>query len=107
MKLSTSALVRFPLVDTIICSKIVSASLRLPSQDWAMTSKDEFSATIPSDSIIDCNLWTTIGCVIFLKSYLWHLDRMVGSIFWGSVVHKMKVTWLGGSSKVFRNALDA
>ena len=34
-------------------------------------------------------------------------DRMVAGTFCGSVVHRMKTTWLGGSSSVFNRALKA
>ena len=54
--------------------------------------KEAFSATIPSDSMIELSLCTIKGCEIFLKSYRWHRDRIVGNIFCGSVVHRMKVT---------------
>ena len=40
-----------------------------------------------------------------LKSYLWHLDRMVGGSFCGSVVARMKMACSGGYYKVFSSAL--
>ncbi|CDD30341.1 putative uncharacterized protein [Firmicutes bacterium CAG:94] len=42
-----------------------------------------------------------------LKSNRWHRDRIVGSSLCTSVVAKMKITWGGGSSKVFSSALKA
>ena len=42
-----------------------------------------------------------------LKSNRWHRERMVGSSLWTSVVARMKITWGGGSSRVFRRALKA
>ena len=42
-----------------------------------------------------------------VKSYRWHLDRMVAGTFWISVVARIKMTWAGGSSNVFNRALKA
>ena len=42
-----------------------------------------------------------------MKSNLWHLERIVTGTLWGSVVAKMNLTWEGGSSSVFRRALNA
>ena len=42
--------------------------------------------------------------VIRLKSYIWHLDRMVGMILCFSVVARMNMAWAGGYSRFLRNA---
>ena len=42
-----------------------------------------------------------------VKSYRWQRERMVAGTFWISVVARMKMTWAGGSSSVFSNALKA
>ena len=41
------------------------------------------------------------------KSKRWQRERIVSRIFCGSVVHRMKTTWLGGSSSVLSSALNA
>ena len=41
------------------------------------------------------------------KSYCWQRERMVSGILWYSVVAKMNFTRGGGSSSVFRSALNA
>ena len=42
-----------------------------------------------------------------LRSYRWHRDMTVTGTFLISVVAKMNLTWFGGSSRVFNNALKA
>ena len=42
-----------------------------------------------------------------VKSYRWQRERMVAGTFWISVVARMKMTWAGGSSRVFSRALKA
>lgn len=42
-----------------------------------------------------------------LKSYIWQRDRIVGMILCFSVVARMKIACCGGSSSVFRKALNA
>src|SRR4029079_13801939 len=42
-----------------------------------------------------------------LKSKIWQRDKMVGSILCFSVVAKIKIAYGGGSSNVFKNALNA
>ena len=41
------------------------------------------------------------------KSNRWHRETIVVGSLWISVVAKMKTTWGGGSSKIFKNALNA
>ena len=41
------------------------------------------------------------------KSKRWHLEMIVFSSFWGSVVARIKMTCSGGSSSVFNSALAA
>ena len=50
---------------------------------------------------------TMLSTVILLKSYVWHLDSMVGRILCFSVVARMNIAYAGGSYSVFRNALNA
>ena len=45
--------------------------------------------------------------VILLKSNLWQRLVMVSKTFCGSVVARMKITFSGGSSSVFKSALKA
>jgi len=44
---------------------------------------------------------------IFLKSYLWHLDIIVSGTLCVSVVAKINFTNSGGSSNIFKSALNA
>ena len=44
---------------------------------------------------------------IMRKSYCWQRERIVSGILWYSVVAKMNFTRGGGSSSVFRSALNA
>ena len=48
-----------------------------------------------------------VSMEILLKSYRWHLLRMVTGILWASVVARIKMTYSGGSSSVFKSALKA
>ena len=41
------------------------------------------------------------------KSYRWQRESTVTGIFWTSVVARMKITYSGGSSSVFKIALNA
>ena len=45
--------------------------------------------------------------VMRAKSYIWHRDSMVGMILCFSVVARINIAYDGGSSSVFRNALNA
>ena len=42
-----------------------------------------------------------------LKSKRWQRESIVAGIFWSSVVAKMNMTCGGGSSRVFKSALNA
>jgi hypothetical protein len=42
-----------------------------------------------------------------LKSNRWTRDRIVSGMRFASVVAKMNTTWAGGSSSVFKRALNA
>ena len=57
----------------------------------------QISASVPT-------IWSG---VIPAKSYLWHRDRTVIGILFGSVVAKKNLTCSGGSSSVFNRALNA
>jgi len=50
---------------------------------------------------------TSPSTVTSLKSNLTHLDKIVCGSLWTSVVAKIKITYAGGSSKVFNRALKA
>ena len=52
-------------------------------------------------------LATRSSFVTFEKSKRWTRERIVGMIFWGSVVQRMNTTKEGGSSRVLRRALKA
>ena len=88
-------------------SSIDNASLIAPSDNSAI----RFNA--PSVYLILLSLQTyfkfstILSSGIFLKSNLWHLDKIVAGSFWGSVVAKMNFTCFGGSSNVFNKALNA
>ena len=88
-------------------SAIDKVSRKLPAPNEAIKSR-----TLSSYSIFS-SLKTFIKCLmivflsILLKLNLWTLLKIVKGIFWGSVVAKIKITCLGGSSSVFSNALNA
>src|SRR5687768_11441903 len=56
---------------------------------------------------ISCKCCTVSLVVILLKSKIWQRLRMVGRILCFSVVVRIKMAYDGGSSSVFRNALNA
>ncbi|SRR6056297_2408093 len=72
-----------------------------------MASKIFFSAFIPSCSVIYFNFSVISPTPIFLKSNLWQREIMVSGILCTSVVHRIKTTLAGGSSRVFKSALKA
>ena len=78
-----------------------------PSETLAIKFKLLSSANIFWSSIIFLSLAVISLLFILLKSNLWHLERIVIGSFWGSVVAKINITLLGGSSNVFKNALTA
>jgi len=96
----------FPPKD-IHWSKTLKASLIPPSALRAIKPSASSSACIPKSSTTTFNLLTMSARLILLKSNLWHLDRMVRGILWGSVVARTKMTCAGGSSSVFSRALKA
>ena len=62
---------------------------------------------MPSLEAMSSRLRTMSGTDMRLKSNVWQRDRIVGSILCFSVVARMKMAWAGGSSRVFRKALNA
>ncbi|KPJ57047.1 hypothetical protein AMJ49_02730 [Parcubacteria bacterium DG_74_2] len=88
-------------------SNILSASRIEPSEFKAINSRAGFSIFIFSFLRIKSIFLRISGTVNFLKSNLWHLERIVGIILWTWVVAKIKMIWEGGSSKVFKRALAA
>ena len=61
----------------------------------------------PSSSRMRVRLAVRSSGEIGRKSKRWQRESTVAGIFLGSVVARMKTTCAGGSSSVFRNALNA
>ena len=79
----------------------------LPSDSLAIRYRVSASISSSSARVIfssDCFIFST---GIFLKSYLWQRDIMVGGTLCASVVASMKTACSGGSSMIFRRALKA
>ena len=89
------------------CWSKLSASRIHPSLRMAMVSKTSGATSTCSDFMIFCRRLTRSLTVTFLKSNLWQREIMVSGILWGSVVARIKMAWLGGSSKVLSRALKA
>ena len=70
-------------------------------------------ASASSETLISSPSATSRRCAcssragIMRKSYCWQRERMVSGSLWYSVVAKMNFTRGGGSSSVFRSALNA
>ncbi len=88
-------------------SNIDSASRIPPSAFCAITFRASGSYVTPSLSATSARCFVVSSTLMRLKSYIWHRDSMVGRIFCFSVVARMKTAWRGGSSRVFRKALNA
>ena len=88
-------------------SKMERASRIPPSAFCAMTLRAASSTVIPSFSATLFRCATVLSTVMRLKSYIWHRLRIVGRILCFSVVARMKMACLGGSSSVLRKALNA
>ena len=78
-----------------------------PSDARTSRGSADGSKGTPSLSRMALRLAVSDSGEIGLKSKRWHRDSTVAGIFFGSVVARMKTTWAGGSSSVFRNALNA
>ncbi len=91
----------------VFCSRSVSASLSPPRATRAMSSSASFSALIFSSLQTNSRRVMISALVILRKSNLSVLDRIVSGTFSISVVARMNFTWFGGSSRVFRRALNA
>ena len=84
-----------------------SASRRLPSDARTSSGSATGSNAICSRPRISVSCAVRSSGGIGLKSKRWQRERTVAGIFCGSVVARMNTTWAGGSSSVFRNALNA
>ena len=82
-------------------------SLNPPETFFAMVNSASSVILIFSRSDISLRRLIISSVVILLKSNLWHLETIVSRTLWGSVVAKIKITFFGGSSKVFKSALKA
>ena len=91
----------------VFCSRSVSASRSHPRATRAMSSRASFSAMIFSSVQTNSRRVMMSSFVIFLKSNLSVRDRIVSGTFSISVVARMNFTCGGGSSSVFRRALNA
>ena len=88
-------------------SKIDNASLIAPSDKVATICNASFVISILLSLQTISNLLIISPLDIFLKSNLWHLDKIVAGNFCGSVVANINFTCSGGSSNVFNKALNA
>ena len=78
-----------------------------PSAFCATTFSASSVADIPSCAATYCRWWIISATVMRWKSYTWQRLRMVGSTLCFSVVARMKIAYEGGSSSVFKRALNA
>ena len=78
-----------------------------PSARREMSSAPPVVNSKPSWPAIYSTRWAMSSGPMRVKSYRWQRERMVAGTFWISVVARMKMTWAGGSSSVFSNALKA
>ena len=102
-----SSSVTLPSPNEIIWSSRLKASRIPPLAHLATTHKASASYSIPSWSRIYAKR-SIISCdVIRLKSKRCVREIIVAGILCGSVVARMKMTFWGGSSKVFNSALKA
>ncbi len=97
----------FPEEYVTIKSKIESASRRAPSAFWEIKCNASSSAGMDSCCAIFFKWWAMSAICIRLKSNIWHLDKMVGITLCFSVVASIKIAYDGGSSSVFKKALNA
>ena len=104
---SAPASVTLPFSNAMICSSEVSALRMPPSARWAIRSSASPSNSTSSETQMAPKRDTMASGEIGRKSKRWQRERMVSGTFCGSVVHRTKTTWLGGSSSVFSSALNA
>ena len=86
---------------------VTSTGIGGPSASIAIIFLASFVISILLSSHTKSSLFSILLADIFLKSNLWHLERIVVGNFCGSVVAKINFTCAGGSSSVFNNALKA
>src|SRR5208337_3386278 len=79
----------------------------LPSAARAIISSGDDAIFIPSVSAIVLSLSLILCPLILENGRCWQRESTVGGIFLGSVVAGTKITWGGGSSRVFKRALKA
>lgn len=91
----------------VCCSRRVRASRIHPRAAFAMISSASVSACIHSLLVTNSRHFIISFSVNFLKSNSSDLDRIVSGTFSISVVARMNFTCAGGSSRVFRSALNA
>ena len=82
-------------------------SRRLPSPASAIQARPVSLIFIPSAVAMIFRFSVICLSGIRRKSKHWQRERIVAGTFWVSVVAKMKITWPGGSSRVFNSALNA
>ncbi len=85
----------------------VKASLSDPAPERAMMSKASFSNPTCSRVKICSKCLSIRFCGIFLNLKCWVRESMVAGSLRGSVVAKINLTKLGGSSSVLSRALKA
>ena len=88
-------------------SRIDKASLIAPSESSAIRFKASSEYSILHSLQTFSKFLVMSGSEIFLKSNLWHLERIVAGNFCGSVVASINLTCFGGSSSVLSRALNA
>ncbi|RIH74234.1 hypothetical protein Mcate_02788 [Meiothermus taiwanensis] len=88
-------------------SRRLSASRMAPSASRATSCRAWGSASRPSQARMRRSFSTISASESRRKRKCWVRERMVGGMRSGSVVAKMKITWGGGSSSVFKSALKA
>ena len=93
--------------DTVSWSSRLRESLMLPSDSLAIRYRVSESIFIFSAFVIFSSDSFIFSTGIFLKSYLWQRDMIVGGTLCASVVASMKIACSGGSSIILRRALKA
>ena len=88
-------------------SKIDKESLKAPSDFSAIKNNASSSTFMFSLLATYLKFFTISSLLTLLKSKIWHRDKIVGIILCFSVVAKINLACGGGSSKVFKKALNA
>ena len=106
-KRSAFSSVTLPSPNAMTCSSEVSALRIPPSARYAMRSSASPSNSTSSATQMAPRRDTMASEEMRRKSKRWQREWMVSGTFCGSVVHKMNTTCDGGSSSVFKRALNA